>query len=149
MHSDRFPGRWKGTKELYFEGPPEPDNVSDSEMTVSSVAHGKFLSITYTWTFKDVDHEGFLLIGRLNPGEASSGAWVDSFHMSGKVWPCEGVVGEDGKVDLHGTYEAPPGPDWGWRITLASDGRQLQLLMYNISPEGDELLAVQASYERV
>lgn len=147
-HVDHFLGQWSGANKLYFEGPPEPDNVSDSELMASTVAHGKFLSITYTWTLNETDHEGALLIGRLKKGESTSVAWVDSFHQSGKIMVSKGTVGEDGKVDVLGSYEAPPGPDWGWRIQLESDGDTLKLLMFNITPDGEEALAVDATYSR-
>jgi hypothetical protein len=52
-------------------------------------------------------------------------------------------------VVVRGSYPAPTGPDWGWRIEL--DLRladQLQMRMVNITPDGQEMLAVQAVYAR-
>ena len=146
--SDRFLGRWKGTKELYFTGPPNPDSVSDSELVVAPVAKGNFLSFTYTWSFKDEEHEGFLLVGNGNANGVATAAWVDSFHMSAKVMNCEGEVDEQGRIDVLGSYEAPPDPDWGWRIEVIPEGKSLQIIMHNISPDGEEVLAVRATYER-
>jgi hypothetical protein len=38
-----------------------------------------------------------------------------------------------------------PGPDWGWRIVLeASRDGGLRLLMYNRTPESEEVPAVEA-----
>lgn len=146
--SDRFLGHWKGTKELYFTGPPNPDSVSDSEMVVTSVANGKFLSFAYTWEFKGGGHEGFLLLGNSNAEGVATAAWVDSFHMSAKLMPCEGSVDEQGRINVLGSYEAPPEPDWGWRIEVVPNGDGLQIIMHNISPDGEEVLAVRATYER-
>jgi hypothetical protein len=48
-----------------------------------------------------------------------------------------------------GSYAAPPGPDWGWRITIRSASpAEFQIVMHNISPDGQEDLAVQIDYAR-
>ena len=55
----------------------------------------------------------------------------------------------EGSVSIQGSYAAPPGPDWGWRILI--EPRQADsfwMVMYNISPEGREALAVEATYAR-
>ena len=31
---------------------------------------------------------------------------------------CEGAVEPDWAIAVHGSYAAPPGPDWGWRIFI-------------------------------
>lgn len=62
--------------------------------------------------------------------------------------PCTGR-GAERAADLRGSYEAPPGPDWGRRITIRSvSAAELQIVMHNISPEGQEDLAVQLDYRR-
>jgi hypothetical protein len=44
-----------------------------------------------------------------------------------------------------GSYAAPEGPDWGWRIVIGSDGPdELHLLMYNIAPDGGVYPAVES-----
>ena len=146
--SDHFLGNWEGTKELYFTGPPDPDNVSASTLVVVPIAKGKFLSFAYTWSFKDEEHEGFLLIGNGNAKGVATAAWVDSFHMSGKIMACEGAVDEQARINVLGSYEPLPDPDWGWRIEVIPKGKSLQIIMHNISPEGEEVLAVRAMYER-
>ena len=145
---DSLIGRWKGTKELYFTGPPDPDSVSDSALVVAPIAKGKFLSFAYTWEFKGTSHEGFLLLGNGSAEGVATAAWVDSFHMSGKIMACVGSVDEQGSISVLGSYEAPPGPDWGWRIEVMPESKSLQIIMHNISPEGEEVLAVRAMYER-
>jgi hypothetical protein len=48
-----------------------------------------------------------------------------------------------------GSYAAPPGPDWGWRIEIAAEQcKALRLVMFNIWPDGKEELAVEAAYVR-
>ena len=63
---------------------------------------------------------------------------------------CHGTINAQGIIDLLGSYEAPPGPDWGWRIIITNpSNNRLQIIMYNCSPEGVEELAVQADYKRI
>jgi hypothetical protein len=52
-------------------------------------------------------------------------------------------------LSVRGSYAAPPGPDWGWRIEITPDGRTLRIVMFNIWPDGSrEDLAAEASYTR-
>ena len=62
---------------------------------------------------------------------------------------CRGGLQPDGTLAVQGTYPAPTGPDWGWKIVLdpsLPDG--LRMTMINISPDGEEALAVEAVYKR-
>jgi hypothetical protein len=70
--------------------------------------------------------------------------------MGCKVMACAGVVPDAGVIDVRGTYAAPPGPDWGWRIQIEAELQAglLVLLMYNVHPDGKEDLAVQATHRR-
>jgi hypothetical protein len=62
---------------------------------------------------------------------------------------CQGRIAATGKIDFRGSYEAPPGPDWGWRFVInAPSGSELKLVMYNVSPEGEDELAVEANYKK-
>ena len=142
-------GTWAGTKHLWMGPPPAAAQTSDSRLEVSAAAKGKFLSLSYSWSFEGEGQEGLMILGNNNPAEEATAAWIDSFHMSGKVMYCRGTVGDDGKASVLGSYEAPPGPDWGWRITLqAQPSGGLLLEMYNITPDGDEALAVRGEYRR-
>jgi hypothetical protein len=44
-------------------------------------------------------------------------AWTDSWHMDHKLMVCRGDI-DATSLRLLGTYAAPPGPDWGWRIVI-------------------------------
>ncbi len=62
---------------------------------------------------------------------------------------CTGGVEADGSVSLHGKYPAPPDPDWGWRTVITARGdRAFDVVMTNITPNGDEQVAVETHYER-
>jgi hypothetical protein len=144
-----FIGEWTGSNLLRLSWLTPSDYHSPSRLSVQPVAKGKFLMFTYTWSHEDVSQEGVILLGCDAQQEVATAAWVDSWHMSSKIMLCEGVIDSQGAINIRGSYEAPPGPDWGWRIVITpKSGRELQIVMYNISPEGAEELAVQADYKR-
>jgi hypothetical protein len=131
-----------------MEPPPMEAITSQSTAIIAPVAGGAFLQLSYDWTYESETQSGVLLFG-YDEENAASAAWVDSFHMSSKIMFCTGTAA-DGSTDLRGSYAAPPGPDWGWRITIRSiSADEMQLVMHNIHPEGQEDLAVQLDYTRI
>jgi hypothetical protein len=146
---DHLLGEWTGSNLLRLSWLTPSDFHSSSCLSVKLVAKGKFLSFTYTWSHENVSHEGVILLGHDDQQAVATAAWVDSWHMSSKIMSCQGAIDAQGAINLRGSYEAPPGPDWGWRIVITpKSGKELQIVMYNISPEGAEDLAVQAEYKR-
>ncbi|MCI0338470.1 MAG: DUF1579 domain-containing protein [Acidobacteria bacterium] len=145
---DKLIGDWKGNNLLRTSWLTPPEHLSSSNLSVAQVANGKFLTFTYTWSHEDIAHEGLLVLAYNNEQNVATAAWVDSWHMSSKIMPYRGTIDQLGVIDLLGSYEAPPGPDWGWRIIIApASGNDLQITMFNISPEGVEDLAVKADYK--
>jgi hypothetical protein len=143
-------GQWIGKNQLWANGSENPPDTSDTRLIIAPVARGKFLSLTYTWSFDGVEQEGVLLVGNDNEKEAVTAAWVDSWHMSTTIMSCAGKADDSGNIDVLGSYQAPPGPDWGWRIEVARPRPDaLVITMYNVTPEGQSELAVRADYERL
>ena len=90
-----------------------------------------------------------LIAGNANAEEAASAAWVDSWHMCGKLMACQGTIDPAGTIMLHGAYEAPPGPDWEWTIEVSQPAPDtLRIVMCNFAPGGDAEMAVQADFTR-
>ena len=147
LHS-RLLGSWSGDNRLWLD-PTKPERVSASRLVIAPVAKGTFITLTYDWAFDGTEHEGMLLVGNANEAEEASLGFVDSFHTAGKVMLFRGTVDDSGAISVLGSYEAPPGPDWGWRITVNEPApRQLRIVMHNITPEGEAMLAVQGDYTR-
>ena len=142
-------GSWAGTSRL-----TDPSmNVSDdspSTAELTPLLDGSFVRLDYTWAYQGDGQEGSLLIGFETGPAVVTAHWVDTWHMGEAVMSCQGTVENDGSVTVLGSYAAPPGPDWGWRIVLQPlDGAALRLVMYNVTPDGDEGLAVEADYTRI
>ena len=140
-------GDWVGSKQLWMN-PAEPPLTSPSTLTVATTAQGRFLTLAYTWAFGDQPQDGLLLIGAPKADEPATAGWVDSFHQGSKVMHCSGQATDSG-VSVTGHYAAPPGPDWGWSLSVnASVTGELILEMHNIPPGGAPELAVRAVYGR-
>jgi hypothetical protein len=143
-------GKWTGKNLLRLSWLPSPDHMSLSDLTVSRAAKGKFLMFTYSWHHEEIPQEGVIIVGYDEKQNLATAAWIDSWHMSDKVMLCRGTINEKGIIDTRGSYEAPPGPDWGWRIIITPhSSNELKIIMYNCSPEGVEELAVKAEYKRI
>jgi hypothetical protein len=64
---------------------------------------------------------------------------------------CSGPKPGGSTLSVRGTYAAPAGPDWGWRIDVTSDRDEMRFVMHNVWPQeqgGKEELAVAAVYQR-
>ena len=141
-------GTWRGTSRLRD---PSMDVLDDSPSTaeLTPVLDGRFIRLDYAWAYQGRAQEGSLLVGYESGPAVVTAHWVDTWHMGEAVMSCHGIAENDGSITVRGTYSAPPGPDWGWRIVLQPrDGTALRLAMYNISPDDDEELAVEADYTR-
>jgi hypothetical protein len=147
---NHFLGEWAGTNLLRLSWLTPPEFRSDTRMSVNALGRDKFLTFRYTWSHEDTAHEGLLLLGYAAPQAVATAAWVDSWHQSTGILACQGTIAETGVITVQGSYPAPTGPDWGWRIVLTPGANETwQMTMYNITPEGEEDLAVQADYHRV
>jgi GrpB-like predicted nucleotidyltransferase (UPF0157 family) len=139
-------GQWHGINQLWLT-PDEPVRESKTTATVALIAQGKFLTFRYTWTEEHQPQDGLLVIGQEGNDNLIKAVWMDSWHMRDLSMLCQGSLDPQGCLSVQGTYAAPPGPDWGWRIILEpGEGNTLRLAMINIVPDGREALAVEAVY---
>ncbi len=147
---DKLVGKWCGINRLYtiwMEDNPvrETDSVAEIELT----ARGRFLKIEYDWTFDNSVQEGLILIGNEKDSDLIKAFWIDSWHLGDKFMVSDGNRDKTGSISLNGYYAVPDHPDWSWR-TVIELGREnsLKIIMHNISPEGEETLAVEMELKR-
>ena len=102
---------------------------------LTTLLGGRFVRLDYDWSYRGTRQEGSLLIGCQSDLDRMTVHWIDSWHMSDAVLACTGAVEESGDVDVRGSYAAPPGPDWGWRIVIRpADPAGLHVVMHNVTP---------------
>jgi hypothetical protein len=141
-------GSWKGTNRLHVPWMEEKLKESDSSATVRSKMNGQFLSIEYTWAYDGEPQEGLLIIGCDRKSDAVQAVWTDSWHSKDVLMLCNGTRKTDGTISVTGSYAVPDHPDWGWRTEIIPGDEKFRYAMYNISPEGDEEIAVETDFTR-
>ncbi len=149
MKLTEWVGEWSGTKRLWFT-PDEPAKESSSSASIFLAAGDACVVFRYMWAFDGKPQDGILLV-RTHPEKSKLDmVWIDSLHTGGNFMEFHGEESSDGSISALGSYSAPQGPDWGWRIVLDLDaGPGIQIRMFNITPDGDEALAVEMSYTRI
>jgi hypothetical protein len=140
-------GAWFGESQLFLES---DTFTSKTSAHIKQGIQGQFILVSYTWEFEGRSQEG-LIIFNSRIGQAPTRAnWLDSWHMGSEIMHCLGIRDKEGSVALLGSYSVASSPNWGWRIELRLSGSDdLELRMFNISPEGDETLGVLAQYQRI
>ena len=146
---EKFTGDWKGTNNLYLSWLPDPLKPSDGTMNVSMKAKGQFVQFDYTWAYEDEPQEGLIVLGCDTKSDAVQVVWTDSWHSRHTFMVSDGKVDENGAVSVKGYYKVPDHPDWGWRTDIIPAGDSIKIVMYNVSPEGEEELAVDTEYIRI
>ncbi len=129
--------QWSGTNELWLD--PSGDEADKSEATLQIEAS----KLSYTWSQEGTQHGGSIT---WNEDRA---AFQDTFHASTPM-ALEHVAGSWALLDVEGTYPAPEGPPWGWRIylSLRPGDEELVLQMLNITPWGEDGRAVRMICKR-
>lgn len=151
LQLDTLVGRWAGSNKLWLF-PGDPVRESDTTATVELAAGGACATIRTTWATDGTAHEGILIIRTAAETSDVDAVFVDSFHTSSAFMMFRGMASEDGGLSFLGSYAAPPGPDWGWRITLSAEADGgFAIRMFNRPPEGqgEETPAVESLYARV
>lgn len=143
-----FVGSWKGTNKLYVPWMPEKLKESESTLTVSLKANRQFVAFDYTWAYDGEPQEGIILLGCDTKSNAVQTVWTDSWHSRHTFMLSDGTAADDGSVSVKGYYKVPDHPDWGWRTDIIPANDSLKIVMYNVSPEGVEELAVETDYRR-
>lgn len=140
-------GRWTGNNTLWLNPDADPRRSgATAEITVE--AEGQSLSVRYQWDDRGEPQSGVLLMTGDPKTNALAAAWTDSWHYAHQLMECRGSSGTE-SASVHGRYAAPPGDDWGWRLELRATAMdECALRMFNISPEGTEVPAVEMIFTR-
>jgi hypothetical protein len=139
----RSKGQWKGTKKLWLAPGKSMCECSITANVTDSVV-GRSAVIAYSWELEGVPQEGHLLLTTGFGKGAVQAAWVDSFHKSTGIMVLKGEFTANDTIDLMGHYSDSKGPDWGWRMIIrAQNDRTLELINYNVTPSGEEQLAIE------
>ena len=142
-------GAWKGSNRLFVPWMPEKIKESESTATVRSKMNGQFLSIEYSWSFDGELQEGVLILGCDPKSDEVQAVWTDSWHSKNTLMLCNGKIAQDGSISVLGHYAVPDHPDWGWRTEIVPGNDGFRCVMYNLTPEGAEDIAVETNFTRV
>lgn len=142
-------GAWAGNNRLHLGDwhPVKPIHDSDGTASVRERIGGQFLEIAYTWEHEEKSCEGLLILGGDNKTDAVNAFWTDSWHMAHQLIQCSGTQ-VDGNVSVKGSYRVEGHPEWGWRTEIIPGTDEFKYNMYNISPEGEEFIALEMELKR-
>ncbi|MEO5860340.1 MAG: DUF1579 family protein [Pyrinomonadaceae bacterium] len=142
-------GDWKGSNRLHLgDWGPTPLYESVGTATVRERIGGQFLEIAYKWEYDGKPQEGVMILGGDNKTDKVNAFWTDSWHMAHNVMMCQGTQSADGAVSVKGTYKVEGHPDWGWRSEIIPADTGFEYKMFNVTPEGEESVAVEMNMTR-
>ena len=142
-------GDWKGGNRLHLgEWGPTPLYESKGTATVRERNDGQFLEIAYTWEYDGKPQEGVIILGGDNKTHTVNAFWSDSWHMAHNLMACSGTESANGVVSVNGTYKVEGHPDWGWRTEISNTDVGFEYKMFNVTPEGEESIAVEMAMTR-
>lgn len=142
-------GNWSGINRLHLPWIEDaPLKESKSEASVKTVAGKNYVQIEYDWVFDGQKQDGVLMFGFEKNSEIVNAVWIDSWHQTADFMPSKGK-GKNRKITFKGFYKVPDHPDWCWRTDVEIESKDsFKIIMYNVSPEGNESLAVEMFFSR-
>ncbi len=147
---EQIVGDWTGSNRLHTVWIPEnPISDSVSNCSVRKVANGQSIELDYSWEYGGEKQTGLMIIRSPKDKESVDIYWLDSWHLSNLYLLSEGAI-KDGVISVMGHYKVEGHPDWGWRTDFEVSGADsFSFTMYNVTPEGEESLAVESKFTRV
>lgn len=150
-HADlaRLVGDWTGKLRIWFE-PGQLGEESSVRGSFRSVLGGRFVIHDYEGSCMGDVSQGLAIHGYHLDRHRHESAWIDSFHTGTQLMFSTGVP----MAALHsvsGSYGGESdGEAWGWRTLIEMKStEQLLITMFNITPQGEESVAVEFDYRRV
>lgn len=148
-------GEWEGTTRTWLEPGQGPDE-SPWRGTMRLALDGRFVVHEYEGSIQGKPLSGVAMYGYHLDRDRWEMAWIDSFHNGTAVMFSTGGSGEgegegdgEGGFKVLGSFEAPPGPRWGWRTEIAApEADRVVITHYVITPEGREAKGMETEYRR-
>ena len=145
----KMTGEWSGVTRVWFS----KDELVDESVTkgrIHSTMGGRFVIHEYKGSFQGKELEGIAVYGFDLSQDKFQCAWADSFHMSTGIMFSESREHAT-SFDVLGHYRGSrENPElWGWRTEVVVIEDELLITMYNISPQGEEVKAVETKYKRL
>jgi len=142
-------GSWEGTCRTWFE-PGKLADESKISGTIRPILDGRFIRHEYEATIQGRPRHGEELIARNAITKRFQVSWVDDFHMNYAIMFSEGEATENGFAVIGHYDAAADAPPWGWKTVFeVIDADHLTITAYNITPHGQEAMAVETTYRRV
>lgn len=142
-------GDWQGTTRVWFEPDKPPAMEVAQDGSLRSVLGGRFLLHEYRYGEGEQAGEGIALYGLHLDEQASEHAWVDTFHTGTSILFSKAPYDGGDFRALTSYTDGKGGPAWGWRTEIAQPSAdELVITMFNITPDGLEVKAVETAYER-
>lgn len=142
-------GSWKGFNRLHVTWMDPPVRETDSTAEISLKTQGRVLGIEYTWSYDEKPQDGIMLVSQDPKSNVVTMIYTDSWHLGHIFMECKGTVDDSGKIDVKGYYSVPDHPDWGWRTEIIPGDNTFSVNVYNVSPGGEEDIAVESEFTRV
>jgi hypothetical protein len=140
----RLSGHYRGATRTYLD-PGAPEESEDA-IHAQPLLGGRWLRLTWFGSVAGKPRQGELTWGFHRDGGEYELSWADTFHTGTALLVSRGKPREDGVISVLGEYAAGS-ERWGWRTELVHAGRSFALRAFNISPAGQEELAIESSFE--
>lgn len=151
IHKDllKMVGNWHGTAKVYFE-PPVIADESPVTGTITPILDGRFLLHEYKGAMQGKSLSGLVIFGYDLNTQKFQSAWIDSYHNGTGIMFSESEKSPTNNSVLGSYSSGGDDPEiWGWRTEMEINGDdQLIIKAYNISPVGEEMIAVETIYNR-
>ena len=131
-------GHWRGTVDTWLD-PSAPPTNNAITATTTNVLDGKSVQIEYRSHVGEHRSDGVMIVGTDIATNRRCVVWIDTFHTGANVM----LFAADESGAFRGTYAAGD-QVWGWRLTLHASADELRLEHVNISPDGEEMQAIEA-----
>jgi len=139
-------GHYLGKTKVWADPGSQTPDESDSELHVSSVCGGHWLRLEDRGSFQGKARAGEMTLGFHKDAQRFDLSWIDSFHTGSSIMQSQGLPLTDGLIEVTGSFTAGD-ETWGWRTEF--DTRNgFVMRAFNISPTGEERIAVETNWTR-